>query len=128
MSEDHVYDVKEEADQVIAPWVKAEKLVGETLDQPAKRLVDTTFERREREPDLFPAQPPERVVLQNPVLVVPIHEPIAEDRRECDPDTRDKHGPDRPDFSQARYFRRFKGSVAALLRRFFLPTARRSGG
>jgi hypothetical protein len=39
-----------------APWVEAEKLVGETLGQPAERLVDAALERRERESDLFPAQ------------------------------------------------------------------------
>ena len=67
MQEDHVHDVEEEADQVIAPRVEAEKLVGETLDQPAERLVDAALERREGELDLFPAQTSERVVLENPV-------------------------------------------------------------
>ena len=59
--------MEEEADQVIAPRVEAEELVGETLDQPAERLVDAARERREGELDLFPAQTSERVVLENPV-------------------------------------------------------------
>ena len=66
MQEDHVHDVEEEGDQVIAPRVEAVELVGETLDQPAERLVDAAGERREGEPDLFPAQTSERVVLENP--------------------------------------------------------------
>ena len=80
MQEDHVHDVEEEADQVIAPRVEAEELVGETLDQPAERHVDAADERREGEPDLFPAQTSERVILDNHQAVVPVDKPIAEDR------------------------------------------------
>ena len=80
MQEDHVHDVEEETDQVIAPRVEAEELVGETLDQPAKRHVDAAGERREGELDLFPAQTSVRVILENALVIVPIDEPVAEDR------------------------------------------------
>ena len=79
MQQDHVHDVEEEANQVIAPRIEAEELVGETLDQPAERHVDTAGERREGETDLFPAQTSKRVILEYAQAVVPINEPVAED-------------------------------------------------
>jgi hypothetical protein len=79
MQEDHIHDVEEEADQVIAPRVEAVKLVRETVDQPPERLVNAVGERREGEPYLVPAQTSERVVLENALMVVPIDEPVAED-------------------------------------------------
>jgi hypothetical protein len=96
MQKDCVHDVEEQRDQVIAPWVKTVKLIGETLDQPAERLVDAAFERREGESDLRPAQTSARVVLENPLLVVPIDEPVLEHRRKGDPDACHEHAPDRP--------------------------------
>ncbi len=43
MQEDHVHDMEEQGDQVIAPRVEAGELVGETLEQPADRLVDAAL-------------------------------------------------------------------------------------
>ena len=42
---------------MIAPRVQTVKRVGQALDQPAERLIEAAAERREGEPDLFPAKP-----------------------------------------------------------------------
>ena len=77
MQEDHVRDVEDEADQVIAPRFEAEELISQALDQPAERLIDAALERREGKSDLFPTQTAERIVLQDPLRVIPINEPVA---------------------------------------------------